>query len=100
MKKLLFILGVTSTITFTSCEDMFTPAIENILDIETAYDRPLYAQGLLLNGYNRVPTNGWSFNDVATDDAVTNDRASNFLKIATGQWTAINGEIVAQLFNI
>ncbi|MCA5004614.1 RagB/SusD family nutrient uptake outer membrane protein [Sphingobacterium bovistauri] len=93
MKKLLFILGVTSTITFTSCEDMFTPAIENILDIETAYERPLYAQGLLLNGYNRVPTNSWSFNDVATDDAVTNDRASNFLKIATGQWTAMNNPL-------
>ena len=93
MKKLLIILGVTTVISFTSCEDMFTPAIENILDIETAYDRPLYAQGLLLNGYTRVPTNSWSFNDVATDDAVTNDRASNFLKIATGQWTAMNNPL-------
>ncbi len=93
MKKLLIILGVTSVISFTSCEDMFTPAIENILDIETAYDRPLYAQGLLLNGYTRVPSNSWSFNDVATDDAVTNDRASNFLKIATGQWTAMNNPL-------
>jgi hypothetical protein len=93
MKKLLFILGVTSTIAFTSCEDMFTPTIENFLEIETAYDRPLYAQGILLNGYNRVPTNGWSFNDVATDDAVTNDRASNYLKIATGQWTAMNNPL-------
>ncbi len=93
MKKLLFILGVTSTIAFTSCEDMFTPSIENFLEIETAYTRPLYAQGILLNGYNRVPTNGWSFNDVATDDAVTNDRASNYLKIATGQWTAMNNPL-------
>ncbi|MBD1428077.1 MULTISPECIES: RagB/SusD family nutrient uptake outer membrane protein [Sphingobacterium] len=93
MKKLLFILGVTSTIAFTSCEDMFTPSIENFLDIETAYTRPLYAQGILLNGYNRVPTNSWSFNDVATDDAVTNDRASNYLKIATGQWTAMNNPL-------
>lgn len=93
MKKLLFILGVTTTIAFTSCEDMFSPAIENILDIETAYDRPLYAQGLLLNGYNRVPTNSWSFNDVATDDAVSNDRANNYLKIATGQWTAMNNPL-------
>ena len=93
MKKLLWILGVASTISFTSCEDMFTPAIENILDIETAYDRPLYAQGLLLNGYTRVPRNNWSFNDVATDDAVSNDRANDFLKIATGQWTAMNNPV-------
>jgi len=72
---------------------MFTPAIENMLDIDAVYDRPLYAQGLLLNGYNRVPTNSWSFNDVATDDAVTNDRNSNYLKIATGQWTAMNNPL-------
>lgn len=87
MKKLLTI-GIASSLFFLSCEDMFEPAIENILSIEETYDRPLYAQGLLLNAYNRVPTN--SFNDVATDDAVTNDRASNYLKIATGQWTAMN----------
>lgn len=89
MKKLLTI-GIAVTLLFSSCEDMFEPAIENILDIDAAYSRPLYAQGLLLNGYTRVPTNSWSFNDVATDDAVTNDRASNYLKIATGQWTAMN----------
>src|SRR5690606_34551403 len=64
------------------------PAIENILPLEEVYSRPSYAQGLLLNAYTRVPTN--SFNDVATDDAVTNDRASDYLKIATGQWTAMN----------
>ncbi len=87
MKKLLTI-GMAASLFFTSCEDMFEPAIENILSIEETYNRPLYAQGLLLNAYTRVPTN--SFNDVATDDAVTNDRASNYQKIATGQWTAMN----------
>src|SRR5699024_9096180 len=87
MKKLLTI-GIASSLFFLSCEDMFEPAIENILSIEETYDRPLYAQGLLLNAYNRVPTN--SFNDVATDDAITNDHASNDLKSATGQWTAMN----------
>ena len=90
MKKIIFIFSIASVLSLTSCEDMFEPAIENILDIETAYDRPLYAQGLLLNGYTRVPTNSWSFNDVATDDAVINERANDYQKIATGQWTAIN----------
>ena len=87
MKKILT-FGIASVLFFSSCEDMFKPAIENILSIDETEGRPLYAQGLLLNGYNRVPTN--SFNDVATDDAVTNNRASDYLKIATGQWTAIN----------
>lgn len=92
MKKLLR-LSIITALFFTSCEDMFEPAIENILDIDAAYSRPLYAQGLLLNGYNRVPTNNWSFNDVATDDAVSNDKGNNYLKIATGQWTAMNNPL-------
>lgn len=87
MKKILTI-GMASIVFLSSCEDMFKPAIENILELEEVYSRPAYAQGLLLNAYTRVPTN--SFNDVATDDAVTNDRSSNYLKIATGQWTAMN----------
>lgn len=92
MKKLLTI-GIALTTLFSSCEDMFEPAIENILDIDVAYSRPLYAQGLLLNGYTRVPTNSWSFNDVATDDAVTNDKTNSYLKMATGQWRAMNNPL-------
>ncbi|KKX50102.1 hypothetical protein [Sphingobacterium sp. IITKGP-BTPF85] len=84
---------------------MFEPAIENILDIETAYDRPLYAQGLLLNGYNRVPTNSWSFNDVATDDAVTNERINDYQKFLQGNGLQstirlINGGIANQQYSI
>ncbi|WP_207424921.1 RagB/SusD family nutrient uptake outer membrane protein [Desertivirga brevis] len=92
MKKiLLFCLSVA--LLFSSCEDMFEPEIENNLELENAYNNALYAQGLLLNGYTRIPTNSWSFNDVATDDAVTNDRNSSLLKMATGQWTAMNNPL-------
>lgn len=92
MKKILSI-GLMTTMLFTSCGDMFNPAIENNLELENTFNSPIYAQGLLLNGYTRVPTNSWSFNDVATDDAVTNNMESDFLKIATGQWTAINNPL-------
>lgn len=78
---------------FSSCEEMFEPAIENNLELENAYSNATYAQGLLLNGYTRIPTNSWSFNDVATDDAVTNDRNSSLLKIASGQWSAMNNPL-------
>jgi len=87
MKKILTI-AIMSSLLFSSCEDMFEPALENNLEIETADSRPLYAQGLLLNGYNRVL--GYSFDDVATDNAVSNDKNNSFLKSATGQWTSIN----------
>ena len=92
MKKILLIC-LSVVFLFSSCEEMFEPEIANNLELEHAYDNATYAQGLLLNGYNRLPTNSWSFNDVATDNAVTNDRNSGFLKMATGQWTAMNNPV-------
>ncbi|WP_269235960.1 RagB/SusD family nutrient uptake outer membrane protein [Flavobacterium flavigenum] len=73
---------------FCSCEDLIEPAIENNRGIEDMYAEAEFAQGILLNAYTRLPGNGWSFNDVATDDAVTNDILSAYLKAATGQWTS------------
>ncbi|PUV23950.1 RagB/SusD family nutrient uptake outer membrane protein [Sphingobacterium athyrii] len=89
MKRILTI-AILASLLFSSCEDMFEPAIENNLELETANSRPLYAQGLLLNGYNRIPSNSYSFDDVATDNAVSNDKNNSYLKSATGQWTSIN----------
>ncbi len=90
MMKRILTIAILSSLLFSSCEDMFEPALENNLEIETANSRPLYAQGLLLNGYNRVPGNSYSFDDVATDNAVSNDKSNTYLKTATGQWTSIN----------
>lgn len=92
MKKLLLIC-LSAAVIFSSCEDLFDPAIENNLELENAYDNAMYAQGLLLNGYTRLPSNSWSFNDAATDDAVSNDKNNGFLKAATGQWTAVNNPL-------
>lgn len=73
---------------FCSCDDLIEPAIENNRGLKDMYAEAEYAQGILLNAYTRLPGNSWSFNDVATDDAVTNDINNSYLKIATGQWTA------------
>src|SRR5215212_7972255 len=83
-----FILG--------SCKDLIEPEIENNRELNPDAYLPNDARfpfGILLNAYNRIPTNSWSFNDVATDDAVTNDQGSPLLKIATGQWTANNNPL-------
>ncbi|QCR22373.1 RagB/SusD family nutrient uptake outer membrane protein [Pontibacter sp. SGAir0037] len=85
-KRTIFFLSVA--LMFSSCEDMFDPAIQNIRDIDGMYGEPIFAQGILLNGYARIPTNSYSFNDVATDDAVSNDVNNNYLRAATGQWAA------------
>lgn len=85
-----FILVIAS-----GCKKLLQPEIENYRSLEESYlpSDARYPYGILLNAYNRIPTNSWSFNDVATDDAVTNDKASSFLKMATGQWTANNNPL-------
>ena len=71
-----------------SCDDLIEPAIENNRGLEDMYAEAGYAQAILLNAYTRLPGNGWSFSDVATDDAVSNDVSNNFRKVATGQWAS------------
>lgn len=73
---------------FASCEDMFTPEIENIRSLDAMYAEPTYAQGILANAYILLPYSSSPDTDVATDDAVTNDNASSYLKMATGSWTS------------
>lgn len=95
MKKNIMIL-LASVVLLSSCKDLLEPAIENNRNLNPDQYVPNDARfpfGILLNGYNRIPTNGWSFNDVATDDAVTNDQTSGFLKMANGQWTANNNPL-------
>lgn len=87
---------LASVVLLSSCKDLLKPAIENNRNLDPDQYVPNDARfpfGILLNGYNRIPTNGWSFNDVATDDAVTNDQANGFLKMANGQWTANNNPV-------
>lgn len=85
-KKILIVLSIF--LTFISCDDLIEPAIENNRGLSDMYAEAEYAQGILLNAYTRLPGNGWSFSDVATDDAVSNDVNNNYRKIATGQWAA------------
>ncbi|SDL13744.1 Starch-binding associating with outer membrane [Catalinimonas alkaloidigena] len=87
------LLALAAFFVLSSCDDLFTPAIENNRGLEDMYGEAEYAQGILLNGYTRIPTNGWSFNDVATDDAVSNDNSNDYREIATGQWTANNNPL-------
>lgn len=73
------------------CDDMFDPAIENIVNESSLYGEPAVAEGLLVHGYLRVPNSHdyvFDFNSVATDDAVSNDFNNGYLRMANGQWTS------------
>ncbi|NCB84043.1 MAG: RagB/SusD family nutrient uptake outer membrane protein [Bacteroidia bacterium] len=73
-----------------SCQDMFEPAIENHKGEDALYDLPAWATGLLGHAYISNPLGSWSFNDVATDDAVSNDPNNAYRLMATGSWRANN----------
>ncbi|MGF7231809.1 RagB/SusD family nutrient uptake outer membrane protein [Arachidicoccus sp.] len=90
MNKKLTILLTVTFLTMMGCKDLITPQIENNRQLEQSYNPSdaRFPYGLILNGYTRIPTNSWSFDDVATDDAVSNDKSNSYLKVATGQWTS------------
>jgi len=91
MKKILNILTLTvAALAFTSCDDLFEPAIENNLGLDYMYNNAGYAEGVLGNAYTRIPCGSFPFSEVGTDDAVSNDPANNYRKIASGSWTSDN----------
>ena len=56
-------------VAMTSCDDMFTPAIENIKDEHTMENEANYADQILGSAYILMPYSSSPYNDVATDDA-------------------------------
>lgn len=87
MKKYIILFSVIVAFLLSGCTDLFDPQDENERDLDGIYEDAAFAEGLLLNGYIRLPTGGWSFNDVATDDAVTNDKFNDYSRMATGLWS-------------
>lgn len=87
-------LGLTLVMSFTSCNDLFEPAIENHLGFEYMYEHPDYADGVLGNAYTRLPNGSYPFTEVATDDAVSNDADNNYRKMtAVDNWTSSNNPV-------
>jgi len=87
-RNLMYIL--VSAVFFTSCRKFLSPADENSRGLSSIYNDAAFAEGLLLNGYARLPLGSYSFNDVATDNAVSNDPNNNYRLMATGSWSSIN----------
>ncbi len=93
-KNIMIALGVTFIM--AGCKDLIEPAQVNNRQLDPNAYLPSDARfpfGVLLNGYTRIPTSNYNFSEVATDDAVSNDQNNGFLKMASGQWTAINNPL-------
>lgn len=78
---------------FSSCQDMFTPMDENTRQEDAMYTESQYAFGLLMYGYSRLPYLNTTTTDIATDDAVTNDKTSGYINMATGTWASDNNPV-------
>jgi hypothetical protein len=78
---ILFVLFLNPSCTMLEPED------DNHNTLDRVYKDPSFAEGLLITAYTQIPTNDYRYDEVATDDAVTNDRLSNYLRIATGEWS-------------
>ena len=89
--KISIVAMFTLAFVFNSgCEDLFEPAIENHKENSDLIKMPAWATGLLGHAYISNPVGSWSFIDVATDDAVSNNPSNSYRLMATGAWRANN----------
>jgi len=72
----------------SSCS-LLEPENDNHSTFDRVYKEPAFAEGLLIRAYTFVPTNGYRWDEVATDDAVTNDKLNSYTRMATGEWSAL-----------
>lgn len=90
-KKILFLASIV--LVLSACDDLLEPAVQNTRGLEAAREEARFAHGLLIAAYARIPTNGWTFSEMATDDAVSSNENHTFSMIATGQWASNNNPL-------
>jgi hypothetical protein len=83
-----FSILLASVLLITSCE-LLVPKDDNHSTFDRVYREPAYAEGLLLRAFTYIPTNDYRWDEVATDDAVSNDKLNSFTRIAKGEWSAL-----------
>jgi starch-binding outer membrane protein, SusD/RagB family len=84
-----YILLLILTLSLGSCEKLLNPENDNHSTFDRVYKDPVFAQGVLDFAYTKIPTSSLSFNDVATDDAVSSDKTNSYLRMAKGEWSAL-----------
>ncbi|MCX6309356.1 MAG: RagB/SusD family nutrient uptake outer membrane protein [Bacteroidia bacterium] len=89
MKNIVRYLAIVSLLfSFYSCDEIWSPMNENLVDEAYATTDPASVEGLLVNAYSNVITQ-YTFTCTATDDAVSNQLANGYRRMALGELTAI-----------
>lgn len=87
VKSIMILFVAACSVVFSSCS-LFEPDLENIYGPDRVLNDPSFAEGLLLKAYKTLPMD-YALDEVATDDAVTNDKMSSLLSMATGRWSPL-----------
>jgi len=82
-----FLLYLFFCLAAGACEEILEPEESNIYTKDRINNDPLFAEGIMLRAYTSLPTS-YGSEDAATDDAVSNNKTSAYLRMATGQWAA------------
>ncbi len=90
MKLKNIIAFVALVTTFSACDDLFKPAVENAQTADVVFQNPSSAQGILGYAYANLPFETKSTTDIATDDAVTNNLDNTYRAMAQGSWSSTN----------
>lgn len=77
------------SLSFGACKKILQPEDDRHSTIDMVYQNPSFAEGLLLTAYIRLPTNSLDLSDVATDNAVTNNKTDQYHRMATGEWSSL-----------
>jgi len=81
-------LLLASIFIFSACE-LLDPKDDNHSTLDRVYVEPTFAEGLLIRAFTYIPTNDYRWDEVATDDAVSNDKLNSFSRMAKGEWSAL-----------
>ena len=89
--RILFALALIASLSFvTGCDDPFNAEENFRMNKDQVISRPQYAEGLLDYAYTQLPYRTFRFDEVATDDAVSNQTSNSYRAMATGAWSSLS----------
>ena len=81
---------IASLSVVAGCEDPFNPEENFRMNKDQVKTRPQYAEGLLDYAYTQLPYRTFRFDEVATDDAVSNQATNSYRAMAGGGWSSLS----------
>ncbi|MBQ1866605.1 MAG: RagB/SusD family nutrient uptake outer membrane protein [Bacteroidales bacterium] len=88
--RILLAALAASLFAFAACDDPLNPEENFRMNLDQVLSRPQYAEGLLDYAYTQLPYYAPRFDEVATDDAVSNVPTNSYRTMATGGWSALS----------